>query len=153
MSDGMTEAYGKPKHTWGKPTYEQLQAELAQAQQDRQDMIWERDQLLVEIGKGRAERDESIWYKEITLVRDYACKAAGLDREKAGWKTAIDKLAADLAQAQADVRRLTEEKEHWTYERYKQMREALESIAKNTCCETCQEAALVAKRALAGGEG
>jgi hypothetical protein len=30
-----------------------------------------------------------------------------------------------------------------------QLREALESIAKNTCCDRCQEAALVARKALA----
>ena len=29
------------------------------------------------------------------------------------------------------------------------LREALESIAKNTCCDKCQEAALVARKALA----
>jgi len=32
------------------------------------------------------------------------------------------------------------------------LREAIESIAKNTCCEPCQEAALVARQALAGEE-
>lgn len=32
----------------------------------------------------------------------------------------------------------------------KRLREALESISKNTCCSTCQEAALVAKQALKG---
>jgi len=33
------------------------------------------------------------------------------------------------------------------------LREALRSIAANTCCERCQEAALVARAALAQGEG
>ena len=33
------------------------------------------------------------------------------------------------------------------------LREALECIAKNTCCERCQEAALVAKAALTPAEG
>ena len=33
------------------------------------------------------------------------------------------------------------------------LREALESIAKNTCCERCQEAALVARAALRRKEG
>lgn len=28
------------------------------------------------------------------------------------------------------------------------LREALQSIAKNTCCDTCQEAAMVARKAL-----
>ena len=32
------------------------------------------------------------------------------------------------------------------------LREALRSIAANTCCERCQEAALVARAALAQGE-
>lgn len=32
------------------------------------------------------------------------------------------------------------------------LREALESIAANTCCDRCQEAALVARAALAKGE-
>ena len=32
-------------------------------------------------------------------------------------------------------------------------REALESIAANTCCDKCQEAALVAKTALAAAKG
>jgi hypothetical protein len=32
------------------------------------------------------------------------------------------------------------------------LREALESISKNTCCEPCQEAKKVAKKALERGE-
>jgi hypothetical protein len=32
------------------------------------------------------------------------------------------------------------------------LRKALESIAKNTCCDRCQEAALVAIAALGGGK-
>ena len=31
------------------------------------------------------------------------------------------------------------------------LREALSSIARNTCCDRCQEAALVARAALEGG--
>jgi len=33
--------------------------------------------------------------------------------------------------------------------KYRKMEEALLSISKNTCCDNCQEAALVAKKALA----
>ena len=33
-----------------------------------------------------------------------------------------------------------------------ELRKALESIAKNTCCDRCQEASLVAQAALQGGE-
>jgi len=36
-------------------------------------------------------------------------------------------------------------------EREKGLREALESIARNTCCDKCHEAALVARAALRGG--
>ena len=34
----------------------------------------------------------------------------------------------------------------------KQLREALQSISNNTCCDNCQEAALVARAALKGKE-
>lgn len=36
------------------------------------------------------------------------------------------------------------------YDEVKRLRAVLESIAKNTCCEGCQEAALVAREALKG---
>jgi hypothetical protein len=35
----------------------------------------------------------------------------------------------------------------------KRLREALQSIAANSCCDKCQEAALVARKALQEGEG
>jgi hypothetical protein len=38
-------------------------------------------------------------------------------------------------------------------EEIKRLREALSSIARNTCCDKCQEAALVAKQALEGKHG
>jgi hypothetical protein len=38
-------------------------------------------------------------------------------------------------------------------EENEKLREALESIAKNTCCDKCQEAALVAKAALGSRSG
>lgn len=53
---------------------------------------------------------------------------------------------ADMADAYLDlydeVKRLRAERDR--------LRAALESIAKNTCCEGCQEAALVARQALKG---
>lgn len=36
------------------------------------------------------------------------------------------------------------------YDEVKRLRAVLESIAKNTCCEGCQEAALVARAAMKG---
>ena len=38
--------------------------------------------------------------------------------------------------------------EHEAAQRIKELTEALESIAANTCCDGCQEAALVARKAL-----
>lgn len=38
------------------------------------------------------------------------------------------------------------------YDEVKRLRAVLESIAKNTCCEGCQEAALVARAAMKGSE-
>lgn len=38
-------------------------------------------------------------------------------------------------------------------ERVKRLEEALRSIAKNTCCDRCQEAALIAKKALEENHG
>ena len=41
------------------------------------------------------------------------------------------------------------EREWWALHEIERLREALQSIAANTCCDKCQEAALVAKAALA----
>ena len=46
---------------------------------------------------------------------------------------------ADMADAYLDL-----------YDEVQRLRAVLESIAKNTCCEGCQEAALVARAALKG---
>lgn len=47
------------------------------------------------------ERD--CYYNELKYVHNYACKAAGLDPEIAGWKTAVDTLVAQLATLQAQL--------------------------------------------------
>lgn len=80
-----------------------------------------------------------------------------------------EQLRQQLAAANAEIERLKSENEtHWSNGadftnhiikleqqlaasqlREQQYREALESIAANTCCDRCQEAALVARNALA----
>lgn len=50
-----------------------------------------------------------------------------------------DELLPDLPGAYLDL-----------YDEVQRLRAVLESIAKNTCCEGCQEAALVARQALKG---
>lgn len=42
------------------------------------------------------------------------------------------------------------EAEHWAVREIERLRNALTSIASNTCCGGCQEAARVARNALAG---
>ncbi len=50
----------------------------------------------------------------------------------------IERLIAEVRRKDAEIERL---------------RSALESIAKNTCCDKCQEAALVAREALEVDDG
>ena len=42
------------------------------------------------------------------------------------------------------------EAEHWAVREIERLRDALTSIASNTCCNGCQEAARVARNALEG---
>jgi hypothetical protein len=58
--------------------------------------------------------------------------------------------AADYERLQAEYERMNAA---WSREvdENNRLRAALESIAANTCCDRCQEAALVARAALAGG--
>ena len=55
------------------------------------------------------EMERDCFYNELKYVRDYACKAAGLDSEIAGWKTAVDAMTKQLADAQATVEALQAE--------------------------------------------
>lgn len=57
------------------------------------------------------------------------------DLDRAEWE---GKMAREAAEDRAEI---------------KALRAALESIATNTCCDKCQEAALVAKAALSGHHG
>ena len=63
------------------------------------------------------------------------------------------------AEAAAELRRLHEELESHRRVMFRlgqvnaQLLEALESIAKNTCCDRCQEAALVARAAIKAVKG
>lgn len=59
------------------------------------------------------EMERDCFYNELKYVRDYACKAAGLDSEIAGWKTAVDAMTKQLADAQATVEALQRERDEW----------------------------------------
>lgn len=80
-----------------------------------------------DMGKADEHRDEKMDY--VVMEKDYT------------------KLEAELGAAKAFHKVAVTERD---YERQKnqKLRDALVSISKNTCCDTCQEAALVAKQAL-----
>ena len=74
------------------------------------------------------------------------------DHKFVGWGEAADEIERLREQAEferAFLRRALDElqKQDADIER---LREALESIADNTCCDGCQEAALVARKATGG---
>jgi predicted nuclease with TOPRIM domain len=73
----------------------------------------------------------------------------------------LEACRGSLREHMAEIKRLTADNERLTATafqaqnaatdlayRYQRLREALESIAANACCDRCQEAALVAKAAL-----
>ena len=63
------------------------------------------------------EMERDCFYNELKYVRNYACKAAGLDPEIAGWKTAVDAMTKQLADAQATVEALQRVRDEFERER------------------------------------
>jgi len=73
----------------------------------------------------------------VVKERDQAYDAAELQRREC--ETCRELLHAEMLRGEAIERENV------------RLKEALGSIAKNTCCDTCQEAALIAKQALQRG--
>ena len=83
------------------------------------------------------ERD--CFYNELKYVRDYACKAAGLDSEIAGWKTAVDAMTKQLADAQEQVGsyKLVNDMHLKTVDKLSRQVEALQAIIKQMGEQAC----------------
>ena len=99
-----------------------LEAERDNLKADAQKILESRAKVSLEIIDLRAENDRL---------------QARLKEQADAYSELIAQLHRDVAERDREIERL---------------RGALESIAANTCCDKCQEAALVAKRALGGGE-
>jgi predicted nuclease with TOPRIM domain len=89
-----------------------------------------------------------------------------VERKWKMWMDVCGKYGERIRYLEAENKRLLEEwnrltgdlemaldREWDAEEEIKRLREALSSIARNTCCDKCQEAALVAKQALEGKHG
>jgi hypothetical protein len=67
------------------------------------------------------------------LMIEAADEIERLQKEVMSWWEETELMRGDLAVYSSEIERLRKE---------------LQSIAKNTCCDTCQEAAMVARKAL-----
>jgi hypothetical protein len=106
----------------------------------------------------------------ITGLRARRTRMFGISVEDGQFDVAVEKLISELHQsaeaAEGEVARLGRLNAEWSKcnlqivakcssveRQLAELREALERIAANTCCDRCQEAALVARAALTkGGE-
>ena len=72
-------------------------------------------------------------------------------REEKQKLIAVEEQLFEVCQRTLDeVRQITSEALLWAEKEIKRLREGLNLIANNSCCGTCQEAALIAKRTLEG---
>ena len=86
---------------------------------------------------------ESTW----ALLEDAADRIENLEAGDKEWQRICDSYADENQRFSDRIEKLGDELHH-CFHRIEELQAALRSIAANACCDSCREAALVARKAL-----